>query len=276
MKIKATILCENSVFHLPGALAEHGFSVFLETTWGNYLFDTGQGKAIINNGYILKKDLTGLKGIIISHNHYDHTGGLLPVLELCGEVKVYGHPSIFKENYANKNGSKRYIGIPFTRPLLESKGAQFILNSEWQEIEPGMYLSGEVPRNNDFEIGDTDFVIKRGNSFVPDEVLDDQSLIFKTDKGLFIVLGCAHAGIINILEYAINKTGVDKIWTVIGGTHLGPVSIEQREKTIKRLKEFDIDNMGVSHCTELGAAMDLRQELGEKFFFCSVGTVIEV
>lgn len=276
MIIKATVLCENSVFHLPGALAEHGLSVFLETSWGDYLFDTGQGKAIINNSFILKKDLTNIKGIILSHNHYDHTGGLLEVIKLRGEVKIYGHSSIFKENYSKKEHDYRYIGIPFTRSLLESEGAIFSLDDQWREIEAGMYISGEVPRINDFEVGEQNFAIKKGDSYYPDKVLDDQSLIIKTDRGLFIILGCAHAGIINILDYAVKRTCCEKICSVIGGTHLGPVSKEQREKTIKALKRFQIETIGVSHCTGLEAAMDLKREFGERFFFCNVGTVVEI
>ena len=82
MKIKATIVSENSVFHLPGALAEHGLSIFLETDNGNYLLDTGAGKTIINNALVLQIDLKTIKAVILSHNHYDHTGGMVPVLDL--------------------------------------------------------------------------------------------------------------------------------------------------------------------------------------------------
>ena len=85
MKIKATIVSENCVFHLPGAVAEHGLSIFMETDRGNYLLDTGQGKAVVNNALVLGLDLETIKGIIISHHHWDHTGGLGPVLDLKGE-----------------------------------------------------------------------------------------------------------------------------------------------------------------------------------------------
>jgi len=274
--IKATVLCENSVFHLPGALAEHGLSIYLETEAGNYLFDTGQGKAVINNSLLLKKDLRALEGIILSHNHYDHTGGLLSVLEARGGVDIFAHPEIFKESFNARGDSYRYVGIPYKQQLLESKGARFIFNNDWLEVAPGMFLSGEIPRNTEFELGDKDLVINEGDSYIHDIVLDDQSLIFTTRQGLFIVLGCAHAGIINILNFAIEKTGCEKIRAVIGGTHLGPVSEEQRETTIKMLKEFDIEKIGVSHCTGLKAAMALSREFGEKFFFCNVGTVVEI
>ena len=105
--------------------------------------------------------------------------------------------------------------------------------------------------------------------------MDDQSLVFETEEGLYIILGCAHSGIINILDYATEKTGQDHICAIVGGTHLGSVSKEQQQKSIEALKKYDIDYIGVSHCTGLKTSMILTQEFGEKFFFCNVGTVIE-
>ena len=118
MKIKATIVSENSVFHLPGALAEHGLSIFLETDNGNYLLDTGAGKTIINNALVLQIDLKTIKAVILSHNHYDHTGGMVPVLDLRGTVDVYAHPDLFKETYSIRGGKARYIGVPYPPALL--------------------------------------------------------------------------------------------------------------------------------------------------------------
>lgn len=275
MKVKATVLCENSVFSNLGAVAEHGWSIFLETDQGNFLFDTGQGLALINNARVFKKDLSTVKGIILSHHHIDHTGGLLSALASSGPVDVYSHPDLFKESYLTRGHKTKYIGIPFCKISLESMGANFIYNTEFKEIVPGMYLTGEVPRKNDYEVGDLDQVILAGGEYIKDPLLDDQSLIIDTDKGLFIVLGCSHAGIINILDYAIEMTGQSRIHTVIGGTHLGPIGETQREKSIQALKKYNIERIGVSHCTGLIPSMRLAQEFKEKFFFCNVGTVVE-
>jgi 7,8-dihydropterin-6-yl-methyl-4-(beta-D-ribofuranosyl)aminobenzene 5'-phosphate synthase len=275
VKIKATVLCENSVFSNLGAIAEHGWAVFLETDKGNFLFDTGQGLALINNARIFKKDLSGVRGIMLSHHHSDHTGGLLSAVSAIGSVDVYSHPDLFKESYLTRGSKPKYIGIPFCRNALVAQGANFVYNKEFKEIITGMYLTGEVPRQNNYETGDPDQCCFIKNEFVKDPILDDQSLIIETEKGLFIVLGCSHAGFINILNYAREKTGQKRIHTVIGGTHLGPVSEGQREKTIAALKEFNIDRLGVSHCTGLPASLRLAQEYREKFFFCNVGTVVE-
>ncbi|MGI6486135.1 MAG: MBL fold metallo-hydrolase [Thermoanaerobacterales bacterium] len=276
MKVKATVLCENYVSFNTGCIAEHGWSVFLETSQGNYLFDTGQGKAIINNTRFLKVDLSTVKAIMLSHHHHDHTGGLLDVLSLTGHTDVYTHPDIFKESYSLRNKKATHIGIPFSRSVLENRGARFRFNKAWQEIAPGLSLTGEIPRISYFEKGDTNLVIKTSTGFQQDTIIDDQSLVLETDKGLFIILGCAHSGMINILEYAIKQTGQTHIHAIIGGTHLGAVSEEQLEQSVKTLKQFDINKIGVSHCTGLKASILLAQEFGEKFFFCNVGTVVEL
>ena len=275
MKITATVVCENCVFNQPGAVAEHGLSIFMETDSGNYLLDTGQGKAVVNNALVLGLDLKTIKGIIMSHHHWDHTGGLGPVLDLKGAVDIYAHPDFFKESYNIGEGKVRYIGVPYPRPLLEGKGATFKFSNEFRQIEPGMWLTGEVPRRTDYERGDKNQVVKSNGGYVKDDILDDQSVVIETEKGLFVVLGCCHSGIINTLSYIIEKMGRRHIYAVIGGTHLGPVSDEQKEKSIDALKAFDIERLGVSHCTGLKTASRLAGEFGDRFFFCNVGTVVE-
>lgn len=275
MNIKATIVSENCVYHLPGAVAEHGLSIFMETDRGNYLLDTGAGKAIVNNAMVLGLDLKSIKGIIVSHHHWDHTGGIGPVLDLTGGVNIYAHPEFFKESYSVTGSTARYIGVPYPRPLLEAKGAKFRFSDQFREIEPGLWLTGEVPRRTDYEIGDQKQMIRSGEGYVKDDLRDDQSVVVETDKGLFVILGCCHSGIINTLGYIVEKMGRRDIHTVIGGTHLGPVSDAQRAKSIDALKGFDIERLGVSHCTGQKTALLLAGAFGERFFFCNVGTVVE-
>lgn len=125
-----------------------------------------------------------------------------------------------------------------------------VLNSiqTGRRLCPGLSLTGEIPRNTDFEKGDEGLVIKKDTSFEQDPIKDDQTLVMETEKGLYIILGCAHSGIINILNYAIEKTSQDHICAIIGGTHLGGVSKEQQQKSIEALKKYDVDRIGVSHC----------------------------
>lgn len=278
MKIRATVLSENSVFSNLGAIAEHGWAVFLETEHGNFLFDTGQGKALLNNANIFRKDLSSVQGIILSHHHIDHTGGLWDAIKMAATkpVDVYSHPGLFNEGYLERSGHKFFGGLPYCRAALESAGAKFKFNTEFKEIAPNMYLTGEIPRITAYEQGDEGLLLKTSGGFVKDWVWDDQSMVITTEKGLFIILGCAHAGIINILTHAQQKTGENRIHAVIGGTHLWSVSREQKEKSLEALTVMDIDRLGVSHCTGFEMSMRLAQLFGEKFFYCNVGTVIEV
>jgi 7,8-dihydropterin-6-yl-methyl-4-(beta-D-ribofuranosyl)aminobenzene 5'-phosphate synthase len=198
MKLKATVLAENSVFSNLGAIAEHGWSVFLETGHGNFLFDTGQGKVLLNNANVFHKDLSSVQGIILSHHHIDHTGGLLDAVKAAAKpVDIYAHPGLFNQGYLARSGCK-YIGVPFCRAALESAGANFRFNTEFIEIAPDLYLTGEVPRLTPYEHGDDEVLLKTADGFIKDRVLDDQSVILRTDKGLLVILGCAQAGIINI------------------------------------------------------------------------------
>lgn len=277
MTTRLTILCENCVAIPFGVVGEHGFACFIETPDGNYLFDTGQGFGILQNAAALKKDLASIQSIMISHGHYDHTGGLPLVLGVRGAVDVFGHPDMFSERYWTNGDERRFIGIPFRREFLEARGARFRFSQEFVEVGPGVWLTGEIPRRTDFEKGDANMIAltTQGETQHPDPLKDDLSLAVDTPKGLVLVLGCAHAGMVNIIDHIMETLNRDRIYAVIGGTHLGFSGDEQFEETLKTLDRFRIEKIGVSHCTGLIKAAQLHARLGDRFFFGSVGTTLE-
>lgn len=277
MKVCVTILCENSVGVPFDVVGEHGFSCFVETDEGNYLFDTGQGLSIMQNALALRKDLRTIQAIMISHGHYDHTGGLPVVLKQKGVVDVYGHSGMFVQRVWEKENVSRDIGIPYRRCYLESLGAVFKLGTELAEIGPGIYLTGEIPRESSFEKNDPNMtrISCDGNRLNPDPMVDDLSMVLDSDNGLIIVLGCAHSGLVNILNYVTTQFGKKHIFAVIGGTHLGFSSDSQFDETLKVIDKYNIEYLGVSHCTGLEKASLLHTHLGKRFFFGSVGVVLE-
>jgi len=279
MKTRITILCENLVGKLIGS-GEHGFSAFIEMDKGDYLFDTGSGRSIVANSLILNKDLRSIRKIFLSHGHYDHTGGLSEVLKMKGKVDVHAHPHIFLDRIAilkeEDREIKRFIGIHYKKRYLESLGANFVFNTDFIEVEKGLFLTGEVPRKTPFEKPDTRLFIEVDGKTTQDIFLDDQSLILDTDRGMVLILGCAHSGMINIINHVINKMGKEKFHAILGGTHLDFLTPEQLEESINVLKKMKIDKIGVSHCTGMRAAFRLHQEFGDRFFYGCVGSVLEV
>jgi len=277
MSFRITILCENTVGSLAGTMGEHGFSVLIEPSDGApILFDTGQGLTLLHNAERMRKDLSKVENVVISHGHYDHAGGLMPLLGVSGPLKVYGHPCIFRQRHRVKDTGECYpIGMPSSREELEAAGASFELSKEFREIAPSVYLTGEVPRVTSFEKGDQGLYCDCTGQEL-DNTPDDQSLILETEKGLVIILGCCHAGLVNTLEHIAYVTGRRDIHAIIGGTHLGFCGQDQVEQTIAAIKALGIKKLAASHCTGFAASARLSRELPKEFQVAMVGYSLEV
>ncbi len=277
--VRLTVLCDN-VVGIVGGIGEHGYAIFIETEGGPYLFDTGSGVGIISNAKLLGKDLQAVKKIFLSHGHYDHTGGLTNVLDLVSPVPVYAHPAVFGEKYSVSKKDDRtetkFIGIPQRRALLEAKGAYFQLDTDFREVGEGVFLTGEIPRTMGFEAVEKRLTVKVNNAFETDMFPDDQALVLSTKKGLVVLLGCSHAGTINTLRYVQLKLKDEPLYAVIGGTHWGFLKEENFAASVEILKQMDISIIGVSHCTGIPVASKLMNEFGDRAFYASVGTVIEI
>ena len=276
MSFRITIICDNSVGPISGTLGEHGLAVLVEPARGEpLLFDTGQGATLLHNLRRMNRDPAVIDKVIISHGHYDHTGGLLPLLQTGRPRRVFGHPGIFAGRYRLKDSGERVeIGIPHSRDTLEEAGAAFDLSPDFREIAPGIFMTGEVPRTTPFEKGDRE-LFRNGCEREPDDTPDDQSLVLATEKGLVIILGCCHSGLINTLEHTAKAMGRRDVYAVVGGTHLGFCGREQLDQTVAALKEWGISRLAAGHCTGFAASARLWREMPRAFQPAQVGYTLE-
>ena len=277
MEFRITTLSDNAAC-MGDFLAEWGLSILVETEESNVLLDTGTSISAIHNAETLGIDLNNIDKIVLSHGHYDHTGGLREMLRrIKKDIEIIAHPDVWQAKYhRRKEDPERYIGIPFQRDELESLGARFNLTKQSVKISENILTTGEVSMVTDYESVDSGLFIKEDSTCRPDLVLDDQALIIKTEKGLVIILGCAHRGMINTIYHAQKITGVTEIYMIIGGSHLIGVSEERLWQTIAALKELKIQKLGLCHCTDLPAIGILAQEFGEKFLFNRSGRRIDI
>ncbi len=268
-----TVLVENTT-ELPNLEYEHGLAFWIETKNGRLLWDTGQSDMLIRNAEKLNIPLASTTHIALSHGHYDHTGGLPQAFELVPHARVFGHPDIFIQRYSQnftRTNKVKPVGFPFERISIEQKCESLNLYTGMTEIMPGIFTTGEIPRINGYE--DTG-----GNFFLdmeckkPDALLDDQALYFQSPKGIVVLLGCAHAGIVNTMNHISKLTGQKKMYAVLGGMHLLRASQKRLNATAETLACFDIQVIGPCHCTGRKAMSYLKSHFSDKFVNCSVGS----
>ena len=279
MKTKLTVLCENSVYVPFPLIGEHGFSCLIEGE-DPTLFDTGQGLGIMNNMKVLGKDPSAIGRIVLSHGHYDHTGGLLHVLKSReGATTVFAHPSAFKAKVAQIPTGGDPIEVPIgmraTREEYEAAGAEFIPLSGYREITGAIRALSEVKRPEGWATWDTRLKQKEGGTAVSDPFDDDVSLLIETDSGPVVLLGCAHAGIVEILNDLSERSGHKEFHAVIGGTHLETAPEEYVNRAIETLKAYRVKTIAASHCTGFARAARFAAEFPGSFSPASTGASFE-
>lgn len=266
-----TVLVENTTSD-PGLLAEHGLSLWIEYGNRHILFDTGQSDILVQNAKALNIDLAQADAIVLSHGHYDHTGGLSTVLDIAPKARLYLHPAAIEPKFSRNSPETRSIGMP-------DSARQAIRNREiiWTELPTqvfdGMGITGQVPRVNNFEDAGGAFFLDE-DCREPDLLLDDQALFIESSTGLIVVLGCAHAGVVNTLQRISDINRRKHFYAVMGGMHLLNAIPERIERTITSFRQYDLQRIGPAHCTGGNAVERIRSAFPEQCFDCSVGTWI--
>ncbi|MBN1277180.1 MAG: MBL fold metallo-hydrolase [Deltaproteobacteria bacterium] len=270
-KRKVTIVVENRAGE-NGIVPEHGICLWIETGDSKVIFDTGQGGVLLNNASVLGIPLDKVGHVVLSHGHYDHTGGLKALLPESGNPKVYAHSAAFRPKFAcNLYGQGNSIGMPSSSlKSIQTHAGEVVFTERPTQITEGLFVTGEIPRVTDFEdTGGPFFLDDRCTE--PDPFPDDQALFFDTSEGTVVLVGCAHAGIVNTLLYIRQLTQGKPIHAVLGGMHLLSASPVRMERTIEFLNRLDPDILCPGHCTGNSAMAELWEAFPRKFIPCYAG-----
>jgi 7,8-dihydropterin-6-yl-methyl-4-(beta-D-ribofuranosyl)aminobenzene 5'-phosphate synthase len=264
-------------------LAEHGFSALVTTTSDqthrSLLFDFGfseHGAAF--NADALSVDLTHVEIMALSHGHPDHTGG---IKEICRRIRktdleLVAHPAAFRPSRCQKITEEFRINFPaFTHRSVGDAGAKVVETEKPLALLDGVALFlGEIPRQTPFEQVPASFCFMQKGYLQPDRIEDDTALVFHVkDRGLVILSGCAHSGIINTVEYARKVTGVDKVFAIMGGYHLCQADLESVvAPTVEALQRLDPVYVIPTHCTGKTAADYIQNKMTDQFLLNMSGT----
>lgn len=260
--VKITFLMDNR--SKPGLCAEHGFSAWIESDGQRVLFDAGNSDALAGNAEKLGIDLTEANLLVLSHGHSDHTGYVRQLLQRNPMIQVLMHPKATQQRYSIPPGqaSEEIFMLPETVRALEAHPAhQKVITDEPHQVWNWLGSSGTIPRRHSLEdAGGPFFLDAEGQK--PDLIEDDLALWIKTPKGLVILTGCCHAGLINTVEQIKTVTGETSIYAIMGGLHLQNASVARIDATMEALKQWNPDYLIPCHCTGDKVIDLLQREFG--------------
>jgi 7,8-dihydropterin-6-yl-methyl-4-(beta-D-ribofuranosyl)aminobenzene 5'-phosphate synthase len=258
---RITILVDNKAG--AGLIAEHGFSLWIETGGKHILFDTGQGTAFENNAARLGIDLASTDMLVLSHGHYDHTGGVSTCLRVAGKAELCCHPGAVFPRYSLRNGISKSLQMPQETMLaidkLPAKRVHWVQHS--MVVTDVIGLTGPIPHDTHCKIADEPFFLDPAGGR-PDPIDDDLALWIRTEKGLIICVGCAHAGIGNTLHYAQQLNKGMRIRAIIGGFHLLNAGEQHLDHTLAALRSLAPEQIIPCHCTGDTAITQLSTTFG--------------
>ncbi len=271
MSLKITTLVENTIGENLALRNEHGISFFIEKDNIKCLFDTGKSDAFLYNSSWLNIDLMKTDYVVLSHGHYDHSGGLRYLVEKTTDFSLFTGKGFFDEKYAFRNNSYEYLGNNFDeRFIVENNISHAVLDKQITEISSGIFLITSFNRTHSDEVVNSRFRLKRGDEFIPDRFEDEVMIAVDTPEGLVLILGCSHPGVKNMIDTA-RELLKKPVYAVIGGTHLVEAGSDSLEKSINYFLKGDIAIIGVSHCTGEKAKSGLSAA-GKRYFHNRTGS----
>lgn len=271
MALKITVLVEDSPAADPMLKNEHGISFHIEIDGHSILFDTGQSGAFIDNAELLGVDLLNLDYVVLSHGHYDHSGGFRALCEICSGFEFVTGSGFFTEKYSSKDSKHTFKGNNFNKDFLEKNGiTRRVIEDTVTELFPGVFTVTNFNRANADEMPSSVYELYDGFSFSKDLFTDELLLAIATPKGLVVLVGCSHPGIKNMLDTvlsAINRP----LYALFGGIHLIEADEERIRSTAEYFEKSGISHLGTCHCTGENAQNKLKS-LGERFMEIRTGS----
>jgi len=270
-----TVLVDNQA-HVANLLPQHGYSLWLETERGNLLLDAGLDEQVVRHADILGIHLASTDWMVLSHGHYDHTGGVPAVLAAGARPRVAMHARIWEPRRSTSaDGGVRSIGIPWPRHLLTEAGVSVTDVTLATALLPGVWSTGSIANVMRHQ------PLARLQRQVDDQwsidsFPDEQALVLQTTAGLVVCTGCCHAGLVNTLLAAQYVTGVPQIYAIIGGLHLHESSPEEVIAVADAVRPFRPSHLWVSHCTGDAAYHLLRERLGPSVAWAGAGDRLEL
>jgi 7,8-dihydropterin-6-yl-methyl-4-(beta-D-ribofuranosyl)aminobenzene 5'-phosphate synthase len=257
--VRLLVLCDNTSL-FSGLGKEWGLSIAVTLPGARlWIFDTGQTPLFISNAQKLGLPLDNAQGVVLSHGHYDHTGGLRALLErLQTNGAIYGHPFVTRDRYSLKEGSPaRSIGMPFKAWPQQH---EFVEIQKSAQLDEGLAFFADIRRfPGNFEPVEGFYFDEEGT--LPDHIQDDAFLLVETPKGPVAIMGCCHSGLANSLLHLREQTGIDRLHAVVGGLHLGYAGPAALDETVDILRQFSVEVVYAGHCTGHRAAARLSQAL---------------
>jgi 7,8-dihydropterin-6-yl-methyl-4-(beta-D-ribofuranosyl)aminobenzene 5'-phosphate synthase len=272
--MKITCVVDDRAPRGSGLRAEHGASFAIEAEGRTALFDAGQSsEVLLSNMARLGFRPEAIDALVVSHAHYDHTGGLAGLLEKVQGIPLYAHPDLFTERYRRTATSLKKVGPSSDRAELAGR-VDLRLSAEPVEVLPGVWTSGEIGDRSEPEGRSPNHFVRQGDGWAGDPYADDLSVVLEAADGLVLVCGCCHAGLLNTMAQVRSAFGSNPA-AIVGGTHLRDLDAATLDHVAQALRRCGSPRLWLGHCTGKRAFRALQEAFGDGVSLCQAGTVLD-